>query len=406
MNSFAFRRRYAPCLIALLASCGGLDTEDGRNALPVWTVEGPSLRIGSVDDPNAAFQRVIGLAMSPDGILYSLHWGEASVRRWDAQGRPAGTIGRSGEGPGEFDTPDQLGFFGDSLWVMDRRAYRVSFFDLEGTFLGSVSPRVDMSPDPANPEAAMPRPTRPLRDGTFYGVAPAWSDAIARGLLTETKHVLMDAHGERLATVWTQPHKSTDILALLRKDRGGTFGSQPYGDQPIFHVGSDGILWVLDRRAFEGTGEPAATLTEITMKGDTLLSERIAYVPVPLPTESVDSAARAQADGMFGFMRRGNPGLDLSALEADLREATFSPDFVPPFRSMVIADDGTIWLEEFSPSENGSTWRVFGNDAVPLAEATLPAGLRVLLISGGAVWGVETDEFDVNYIARYDVVRR
>ena len=38
------------------------------------------------------------------------------MRRWPADGAPAGTLGRKGEGPGEFRVPYQLGFFGDSLW--------------------------------------------------------------------------------------------------------------------------------------------------------------------------------------------------------------------------------------------------------------------------------------------------
>lgn len=298
-----------------------------------------------------------------------------------------------------------MGFFGDSLWVMDRRAYRVSFFDLDGEFIGSVSPRVDMSPDPNNPDASMPRPSRPLRDGSVHGIAPAWSDGIVRGLITETEHVRMDAEGEKLGTIWVQPHRSTDVLALLSEGGGGTYGPQPFGDPPIYQTDSEGGLWVLDRRVHEGDGEAAVRLTKIGMDGDTLLSERIEYTPVPLPEETVDSAVEARAEGMLDFIRRMNPELSGAALEADLREATFSPDHLPAFRSMVIAEDGGVWLEEFSPSEEGSVWWVLGEDATPHAEVVMPAGLRVMLITGDAVWGVETDEFDVNYIVRYDLAR-
>lgn len=391
-------------LIAALASCGGADTSGGEFESARWVVEGPVVRIGSVDDSAYAFQSVRALAMSPGGVLHSLHRGEATIRRWDAQGEAVGVVGGKGEGPGEFDTPFSLGFFGDSLWVMDLRAYRVSYFDSEGRFLGTVSPRVDLSSDPTNPAASPPRPHMPLRDGSIYGLAPAWSESIARGELSEARHVLMTPQGDNLGTIWVQPFKPTDILALLR-DRGGAFFEQPFGDTPIYFVDAEGALLVLDRRVFEGVGDPVIRLTRIGMQGDTLLERELPYVPEPLPRERLDSAAHAQAEAVIGFMRRVNPDVESGKLEADLRAAMFGPDYLPAVRSMVQAADGSIWIQRFSPSEEGVLWWVLGEDGEPLATAVTPVGLRVLLVSGNALWGVETDEFDVNYIVRYEIRR-
>lgn len=387
-----------------LSTCDHQGSSGGPFGHESWSLGEASVRIGSVDDPEYAFQSVVALAMSPNGVLHSLHWGEATIRRWNQEGRPVGLIGGKGEGPGEFDTPGSLGFFGDTLWVMDRRAYRVSYFHQDGTFLGSMTPRVDMSRDPDNSNASVPRPYQPLRDGTLYGIAPAWSDAIARGQLSEAKHVHMDAGGEHLGTVWSQPYRPTDVLALLRES-GGTFGRQPFGDNPLFHVSPGGSLVVLDRRVFEGGGSAAIRLTRIALTGDTMLSKEIPYTPEPLPRAKIDSASQAQAEQMFEFMQRVDPDMSLAKLEADLREATFSPDYMPAVRSMVVAEDGSIWIERFSATEEGLEWWVLSPEFDPLATATTPEGLRVLLITPESVWGIETDELDVNYIVRYDFVR-
>lgn len=64
-----------------------------------------------------------------------------------------------------------------------------------------------------------------------------------------------------------------------------------------------------------------------------------------------------------------------------------------------------LWIERFSPSEEGILWWVLGDDAEPRATAVTPPGLRVLLITDDAIWRVETDEFDVNYIVGYDLLR-
>lgn len=168
----------AAFLLALIAATG-CQSDTGPAPDPFtgdpWTLSGPEIRIGSVDDPEYVFGMVAGLAPGPGGSLYSLHWREGSIRRWSAEGTPSGSVGRQGEGPGEFQQPTELGFFGDSLWVWDWDGYHVSYFDPEGTFLGRVSPKVDIG----GPEGSPPRPSRIFRDGTFLGIEPAWSHEIA-----------------------------------------------------------------------------------------------------------------------------------------------------------------------------------------------------------------------------------
>jgi hypothetical protein len=390
--------------VAFLASCSSPQDAGAPFHPDLWTVEGPTLRIGSVDDPDYAFQSVQSLAMGPAGILHSLHRGETAIRRWDIHGRPMSTIGRQGEGPGEFRSPSGIGFFGDSLWVMDRQAYRISYFGPDGAFLGTVTPRVDLSPDPENPRAAVPRPFRPLRDGTLYAVAPAWSDAIARGQLSETRHALLDQEGETLGTVWMQDYRPTDVLALLRED-GGTFGRQPFGDGSLWAISQDQQLMVLDRRVPRRGQRAAIRLTTISMTGDTLFSKELEYAPEPLPRERIDSASRAQARDMLQFLQRMDPGMTLAALETDLRGATYSPDYLPAVRGMLLGTDGSIWLQRFSPREDGNLWWVLGADGAPLAMAVTPVEIRIVLATADALWGVETDELDVEYIVRYEIVR-
>ncbi len=72
---------------------------------------------------------------------------------------------------------------------------------------------------------------------------------------------------------------------------------------------------------------------------------------------------------------------------------------------MTTTGDGSIWLRRYTPLDEGVEWWVLNADGMPLGRALTPTGLRVLHITGDAVWGVESDEFDVNYIVRYDIVR-
>ena len=83
------------------------------------------MRIGSVDDPGYAFGPITHLSAGPDGLLYTMHWGEGAIRRWTPDGAPAGSVGREGEGPGEFQRAAGMGFFGDSLPFEPRDVFAI-----------------------------------------------------------------------------------------------------------------------------------------------------------------------------------------------------------------------------------------------------------------------------------------
>lgn len=392
----------ALALVLASAACGAGDGEEGPEDAPLFTLEGPGVRIGAVDDPDYAFGAVAALAPGPDGRLFSLHRNEAFVRRWTSGGRPDGRISREGEGPGELTMPVQLGFFGDSLWVMDLRWYRATFFDPEGTLLGVSSPGFDMGSQEDGPEGSPPRVQRPLRNGLWYGLKPAWSEAIARGTLSRIPHVLMSAEAEVLDTLWVQEYRPTDIMALLREDGpGGTFGPQPFGDGPLHAVDDAGRMVVADRRVWSGEGEAAVTLTWLDASGDTARMARLPYDPSPLSEARADSAGRDRAERLHGFMSRMRPGLALGDVERRVSEALYRPAHLPAVAEMVAAGDGSIWLRRFDPVDGMDRWWVVGDGGRLLREVETPAGLRILHVEGDRVRGVETDGLDVEYIVDY-----
>lgn len=404
MRTLRFPAAAAFALLTFLAGCGGTgdpgSDPDGAGRLRV--AEGPVVRIGSVDDPDYAFGWVEALAEGADGRLYSTHRNQAEVLRWTADGRPDGVIGREGEGPGEFRGPGAVGFFGDSLWVWDRRNARISFFTADAELLGTRSWVIDLSSDPDRPWKSPPRPSRPLRDGSYYGVAPAWSNEIATGELKSALHARLDATGVVTDTLWDQEYRSSDVLALLR-DGGGTFMPQPFGDGSQAVLLPDGLA-ILQRRAWEGEGSPAVTVTKVSFEGDTLFRRAIAYEPVPLPPTRVDSAVGAQADEMYEFIERINPGQAYGALRAQIDEATYRPRYLPYVASMVGTAEGGVWLELTSPTEDGGVeWLALDSAGNMAGRVGTPAGLRILLVERDRFWAVETDELDVNYIVRYDL---
>ncbi len=359
-----------------------------------WTLSGPELKIGSLDDPEFVFGTVGMAGPGPDGFVYSLHPREATIRRWTADGVPAGTVGRQGEGPGEFTQPGRMGFFGDSLWVMDYGLRRITYFDLEGTLLGSLSPPMNHE----EPGGVTLRPSVPLRDGTLIARAGAPTLLIATGELTRNPVTRIDAEGNVLGTIWFQPFRPMDILAILGQDGfGGFFSVQPFQDAPLSANMEDGLL-VVDRRSWTGDGPATITVTRLGLAGDTLFASDLPYTPVPLTSERVDSVVRASTERFGRFP------------EGDIRDATYRPSYLPPVSGVVVGRDGTLWLRHFDPFEstNGERlyeWWVLDVSGAPLVRALIPARMRILTVTSEMVWGVERDELDVDYIVAYRLVK-
>ena len=400
-------RAGASVVVFVLAACSGSEART-PSALETdrWVATEPVLTIGSVDRPEHAFQRVNRIAIAPDGTIFSLHAGEAQLRRWTAEGAPLEAVGREGEGPGEFQAPRSLGFFGDTLWVWDGgRAFRASYFTIDGAFLDSTSPSVNLGSRDPNEERYPPRPDRPLRAGGFLGSTPAFSDAIARGQLGALQWVRFDSAGTITDTVWIEETGPTDVLALLR-DGGGTFLPHPYGEDDLATFDeSDGSLVVVDRRAWDGRGSATFRVTRISVpSGDTLLQVPVPYEARALPSEEADSVASAMSEQFHPFIGRREAGLTVAALTARIAEAMHRPAFVPPVTELLLAADGRILLKPFDQPEDGDLWWVFDREVRPLGRIRTVPGARLMAVESDAVWGVITDDLDVNYIVKYSLV--
>ena len=101
---------------------------------------GEELRIGKEGDERTQFYRVRDIAADPRGNIYVLDTRNFRVQVFDPSGKYLRTIGRQGQGPGEFEMPSILRLGGDSgnIYVLDRFR-RVSLFDAQGIYIRSVS---------------------------------------------------------------------------------------------------------------------------------------------------------------------------------------------------------------------------------------------------------------------------
>jgi hypothetical protein len=95
------------------------------------------LVLGNENDENYAFYGGLGLAVDKEGNIFVLDNGNFHIQKFDKDGRYLMTIGRKGQGPGEFQALS--GAFIDSksnLYV--NQGHSISVFDINGKFIRSI----------------------------------------------------------------------------------------------------------------------------------------------------------------------------------------------------------------------------------------------------------------------------
>jgi hypothetical protein len=109
------------------------------------------LTIGSTDDENTLFYRIRDIAVDTQNNIYVMDSGNYRIQKFDKEGNYLQTIGRKGQGPGEFMRPfniflDEQG----NIYVMELR--KLHLFDPKGNYIKSIIPPMFIMGFAAEPE--------------------------------------------------------------------------------------------------------------------------------------------------------------------------------------------------------------------------------------------------------------
>jgi hypothetical protein len=339
--------------------------------LPVWRLE-EDLRLGRMEGEGPdLFGDVRDLAVDGDGRLYLLEAQAQEVRIFDADGGHVATVGRKGEGPGEFTNANGIALGADGLLrVPDPSLGRVTFLRRDG---------------------ALER-TEPV---TFRSYGFIWSGGVLDdGRFVDTQvHVNDDGSYDRVyRTVEPGGEERTVLAPRYPEDprwQGFQFerGSMalPFGPQGKTNFLGDGTVWSTHGVSYE--------MVHRTLDGDTLRIVRSVTDSVPVPAARRDEAI----ENARSFAER----VGASAGEVD---ASRVPTYYRPLQGFAVDDRGRLWARLAAP-EGGSAMRfdVFDPEGRLLARAEAPvayAEWRQPLIAGDAMYLVTTDDLGVPYVVR------
>lgn len=315
-----------------------------------------------------ALYRVGPVRRYPDGTIILANM-QQELRVYDAAGVFVRSIGRRGDGPGEFR---QLWTFyfddADSIVAFNTYPTSLTVFGSDGGLGGTLS--------------LTPQPTAVANvGGKIVG--------LVRGRMTATP----DPH------IWMTPR----YVVTFGTD--GQLRDTVAPASPIYWWGSLASYRGAPFRNGGGVAFGAATvyvasheeyaIHEYDVGGHLVRSMFLDLPRRPVTRGVRDAWTRAR-------MSRRRPERALEGLERfSSKDAPF-PDSLPAISRVAVGRDGLLWVRRYwAHGDTSKTWDAFSDHGVHLATLRIPASLRITEFGRDYVLAVAKDELDVESVRLY-----
>lgn len=316
-----------------------------------------------------------GIAMDAARRLYVVDKSPVVIKQYDSSGTFIRTIGREGDGPGEFRVA-YVAVRGNRLLVHDPAAQRTSLFDTSGTFIRSFH-SVGRVWDQVALDAAG-RAVLPTMDLVPSDTAPA------------REYVRFDSLGAVVDTIRVPQLIKTPEWTVERN--GNPFLSMPVPFAPTtaFTFGPDSGL------VYGATN--GYTLVQSSGHGDTMRVWRRAWTPAPLS----DSLRSNTFDAMVEHLK--SEKLDEVTIHNALHLSDI-PSTAPAFLGILSDDNGNTYTPSL-PANGAAHFDVFDATGVWLGTMPRPAafhGLSAGVLAHGMFVGVATGDDGLPMIRRWAI---
>jgi hypothetical protein len=291
---------------------------------------------------------VESLAVDEAGTIYALDRKDLCVKVYDRSGKFLRSIGRKGEGPGEFTRPYGVAIDKKNryLVVQDVRIGLV-VFNYEGKFIKNVQ-NDDLKP-----------------------VQKALFDSHGNLVLNRIKIQDMEHR-------WDELKKYGPNLALIAEIKSIPIGS-PY------NIVAPMVTWDLDAEDNIVYGYPSRYEIEIIDdQNKTIRRIQKESDPVELTSEEKERIAQI---------------IKSASLSADLASEFYAAKYHSAFRDIHIGGDGQIFVSTWKKSGKNNITDIFDKEGRYLAETVLPS--RRVFFAIGHLYTIEEDTDGYPIIKRY-----
>ena len=346
---------------------------------------------------NHPFSSIRGIRQLPDGRVMVSDGIEDAVLLVDMQGGKADTLGRIGQGPGEYKTPDALfALPGGATMLVDLGNGRLSVFGPDGRYRESL----------------------PIAQGGAQSLSiiiPRATDAQGRLYYQPSARPTENGMPDSAAIVrWDRAANKTDTVAMVKlppikmttsggaNNRSVMMRPVPLPPQDVWNVAPDGRVAIARASDYH--------VEWVQPGGATVKGPPNRWIPVAVRRADQEEFVAQMADGIsiqvenrngqmstsFGRGGRGdNEDEQIGALEW--------PAAKPPFveNGVWVTPEGEMWVERSVAAGSPRVMDVFDAAGVLKSQVVMPAGRRVAGFGPGTVYLRQADDDGLLWLERY-----
>ena len=354
------------------------------NALAPFVLDSmPTVDLGSSGDPHEEFSGTVIPARLSNGLLVVANGGSHEIRVFDAGGKWQRSVGRDGEGPGEFRSLGWLHLgLGDTLRTYDWSTLRISVFAPDvsfqrTTYLGAPGEFVGV------------RPVGVLGDG---GIVTHTQNAVTinakAGVHRDTVAVLVhEASGKLRDTIAHYPGSEAWVV---RGENRVSVSGRPFG--------RDFSAATMGTRLVVGTADSPEVHI---LASDGRLQRIVRWGAAKRPVTTAD------IDAFIGRAGQGwEPGSEARRQRyvETLKDAPY-PNEMPAFSAVLVGADGSLWIRRYAETER-ATFDVIDSSGAWVGAVQAPARFTPTQILKDAVVGTWKAADDVQHVRVYRLTPR
>ncbi|MGQ0766072.1 MAG: hypothetical protein ACT4OZ_10435 [Gemmatimonadota bacterium] len=358
------------------------------DAIPRWKID-TSARVILASPDSTGFVFVSAAHWLGEGRVLVADARQRRLQLYDASGRHLRTIGRDGEGPGEFRGMMTVSVVGDTVGVWDLSARRFSLLTVDSGFRRIIpTPQKPSDYDTAR-EIWITSGIRPLT----YWLSASWPGPLPQGTRIRkwrfTGQLAFSDTGAR--TLSSSPTFNGVFSGQV--ERGDA--RQLYSNLPFVAAAAGRVAY--------GSGETF----EVRLADSDLLTRQIlrwSLADEPLSDAEVDSAR----ERLFASMPPGAPRERIEAAVNNIVAPELLPRVRPAISRALWDDAGRLWLGRFAAPVRGLAeafdWFVLDETARPVGRVQLPEVARLESVRGSELLVSVRDSLDVQTVQVWRVV--
>ena len=387
-------RKFVLCAAALAAPMVAMSQGRGAAGAPVVTIRAaqpatyswavdtvPSFELGASGNAPELFAGVMTVLRQASGNVVVANTNPPELRVFDSNRRYVRTIGRKGQGPGEFeDISNAIARPGDSIAVLDRRLRRISTFSAEGRLTGTIPFSPPFATSPFNVRIYS------LSDGSIvigYAEAPSMEPS--------PKPVSVYEHVARYTSAGVQRNAVGRFFAgeFFLQTAPPTMGGRALWNRAF---GRNGVVAVAGTSIYEGD----ASSFEIRRHAATGALAETIRIQEPMPPVTPADIARYKRDGVAQASADSRP-----VAERRVNEMPYPSSF-PAYRRMLVDARERIWLEMYPyPVPTQNRWLIVDRAARTVQRVWLPMRFVPHVVGTSDILGVWTDGDGVERVRAY-----